>query len=662
MAERANPVLIDLRGGRSGGEPLLSSSLVDLNQCAEAVNVDFSQGMLGRKRGGAAPLSLAGGTAPTYPINALTRYVPGKDETAAELWLLDNADTPLFKRLAGGVAWADVACVDAVVSAPQEVMFAVFNSKLFIAYPSAVDRLHVYSPRDVVPMIRRVGIDPGAVAPTAADAGSGSYTQMLRYYRVRFLQYDPSVTIIYRESEPTPSVTFTNSGSGASVDVTRPTAPGEQETHWVVEGSIDNSTFYNISGPVALGTTDYSDSVVPTSYPANLSDALGTYVLPTSVRFIVSDGNRLIMVGANMPGGQNSRIYWTPVLGSGNADDERIPIITTGFRYYTDVGENDGGAVTALGGPCAGSRIYAFKYRAIWILVPTGDPTTPYLQRKYSIGIGCIEQSSVVLAYDNVGAAAVYFLSEIGPYRIGTNGLEFLGYDMRDIWDTVNLNATVKVSHGLYYPGLRQVWWWIAVGTEEEPQTTRIIYDIRQGRAYGVTGEVRRGWSLFTGISSAARCSTLFSKTVGAHMSKDLVPYAARNTGGVTTLLQCDTADVADDGSPFQAYVVTPPLGQVDPSGTPAMISQPVLTADPQSGVEIELTIIKDFGVETRKSVVNLTPQGGESLVIRTFFGGEVEEAKAIQLMLGDAAPSVSTWTLQQLMIPVMGDGADPIT
>lgn len=662
MPSAANPIIVDLRGGRSSETPL-SPDIVNLQQCVEAMNIDWSAGLIGRRRGGSTQLSLTGGTAPIYPINAMTRFVPGKDETAAEAWLLDSAATPLFKRLAGGTAWADVnGGLDAITSRPQDTMFCTFNGKLFVAFTSGVDRLHVYSPKDAAPKIRRVGLNAGTTAPTVADTGSGSYAATLRYYRQRVFRYDAGVTIIYSESEPTNSVSFTPGGSSLAARVTRAAFPGEGETHWCVEASADNSTFYNISGPIAVATTTYDDSVVIANYSnSQLSDLLGTYTLPTSMRFLVSDGNRLIGAGANSTSGQNSRVWYTPVLGSGDADDERIPTIFASFNYYTDVGENDGGAITGLGGPGAGSRIYAFKYRSIWVLIPTGDATTPYLQRKFAPGIGAINQQSIVLAFDNQGNPVIYFLSEIGPFRISSNGLEFIGWDVRDVWSTVNLGATTQVAHGVFYPKLLQVWWWVSVGTDNEPTTERIIFDIRQGRAYNVTGEIRRGWSRFSGDSSAARCSMLFSSTVGASMSRGLVPYVGRNTGGSTKILKCDTTDLNDDGVPFQAYVETGPLGSVLPNGQLVELSTPVLTASASPGQQIQVAVVKDFGKEIRYGLVDLTPEKTESLVIKDVLDCEIESARAVQLTIGDAQAVDASWTLHQLMIPMMGDGTEPI-
>lgn len=652
MANQIFPLILDLRGGRNGGDSPLSPSLGELNQCAEAINVDWYKGMVGRKRGGADSLALTGGTAPTYPINALYRFVPGKDETAAELWSVDAAATPLFKRLAGGTAWADVTCIDACTSRPQDIQFATLNGKVFIAYASAVDRLHVYNPKETTPQIRRVGIDPGSTAPTAANTGAGAYAATLRYYRQRFLLKDATGTYTVVKSEPTPSVSFTPSGAGTAARVTKAATPaGETVSHWLLEVSLDNTVFYELA-TTAIGTSTYDDSTATTAYSAGtLSDTLGTYTLPTSVRFLVTDGERLLMSGANSSTGQNSRVWWTPVLGSGTADDERIPVITNGFRYYTDVGENDGGAVTAMGGPLAGSRIYVFKYRSIWMLVPTGDSITPYLQRKTIFSVGAIDQSCVVVATNVAGNPAIYFLSAHGPYRVSAGGLEFLGFDITDIWDLVNLDATGKAAHAVFYAQLGQVWFWIATSGANDP-TLKLVFDIRQARASG-DGEVRRGWSIHNGITANARCSCIFSDVVGAAMDLHTKPYISRATGGSSKLLKCDTTATSDDGTTFQAYVTTRVLSLVGQSGLSANPSQPLIVAEASEGFSLQMTLMKDFDPEQAPiSSVSLTPAGQETRVIRIFQDLEVAEAKALQITLGDAQAVASSWIVDQMMIP----------
>src|SRR5262245_40190375 len=107
----ANPFVIiaDLRGGMNSAD---SPLLLPDNQCVLALNVDWRDTLIGRKRYGASTIVLTGGTAFTGPFNTLIRHVPGSDEGAAELWAVDSASPTLVKRLTGGTSWADVTLAD----------------------------------------------------------------------------------------------------------------------------------------------------------------------------------------------------------------------------------------------------------------------------------------------------------------------------------------------------------------------------------------------------------------------------------------------------------------------------------------------------------------------------------------------------------------------
>src|SRR5678816_209353 len=133
----------DLRGGRNGTDPPVY--LPD-NQCVEALNVDWYHATLCRKRNGSDAVTETGGTAFSSGIQTLIRHVPGNDETLAELWGIDGAATPIVKRMTGGTSFANVTLADAIASHPQLVSWTTLNGKLFLAYDSSVDRMHVYDP------------------------------------------------------------------------------------------------------------------------------------------------------------------------------------------------------------------------------------------------------------------------------------------------------------------------------------------------------------------------------------------------------------------------------------------------------------------------------------------------------------------------------------
>jgi hypothetical protein len=638
-----------------------------MNQATEFLNMDWKDATFGRKRGGSIAVAQTGGTAFSSGIQEIGRHVPGADETLAELWATDGAATPIVKRLTGGTSWADVTVDDAISTRPQDLVSATLNGKRFMAYDSTVDRLHVYDPNLASARVRRVGIDPGITAPTAANTGAGAFAAVVRYYRVRWLQLVGTATIV-RRSEATPSVSFTPSGASSATRITRPTAPGEGETHWEVEFSNDNASWYRyrglpdlsatlpVSTPVAIATTTADDADTAAQVTTCPSvDTAGTYGLFPSVKALISDGNRLLGAGAwetagATSGGKNSRVWFTPVLGSSDhADDERIPNQTT-QKNWVDLNENDGGGVTGLGGPINGVP-WAFKYRQIWKLRPTGDVTTPYLPRKVMDGIGCIDHKSIALCEDHLGRPALGFVSHRGPYRIDFDGnVQYLGRDNELTWRSMNLAATTKVCHSTYYPDLHQWWVWIATGASNDPDT-KMVFDVQRGFP-DENGQIRGGWAKHDGPSAAARCSCLFANTLGASMSKDLKPHIGRASG--TVIQKCDTADADDNGTAFQAYATTRPVQVAANLLQKFGIGESALLAK-AAAQTVTVTINRDFGKETRGVNVSLAPAGSETRVVKKVEGSEMGEADVIQMTVGDASASTATWTIDALVTPVIG-------
>lgn len=650
-------VIDDLRGGRNDTDPPMQ---LPANQAVEMLNVDWKDATLGHKRGGSATVAITGGTAFSSGMQTLIRHVPGADETAAELWGIDGA--PIAKRLTAGTSFANVTLDDAISTKPQEVVGASLNGKLFLAYDSSVDRLHVYDPNLSSPRVRRVSFATPA-APTLANFSSGSYPAVKQYVRVRWLQL--SGTLIIRRSEPSPSANITPSGSGAGITVTRPTAAGEGETHWEIEVSADDATWYMlfaqhasvlVAAPIAIASTtqDYGTTIAQfTTVP--ISEPVGMFSRFPSVKYLLSDGNRLLGAGAwetagADSGGKSSRVWFTPVLGStDHGDDERISN-QTNQKNWVDLNENDGGGITALGGPVSGIP-FAFKYRQTWKVTPTGDVTTPYLPRKLRDDVGCISHKSLAIGEDHAGRPSLYFMSHRGPYRIVTeNGaaiIQYLGRDNEVTWRSMNLGATTVVSHSLYYPELHQWWVWIATGTANDPDV-KMMFDVQRGFP-DENGQIRGGWAKHDGLSAGARCSCLFSNTLGASMSRDLKPYVGRSTG--TTVLKCDTADLDDAGTAFQARIKSRPLGTAVELGFKHGLEEPYLLAKAGTAT-ITLTTDRDFGKETRTHQVSLAAETTETRVTRKFDGAGIGEADTIQVELGDIAAQTGAWTLDALIIP----------
>lgn len=656
------------RRGRSGLNPF------DLlpGQVSEAYNVDGFDGLWGRKRGGADSLSLTGGTAFTGPMNALARFVPGTDDTAAEMWGIDGAATPIWKRLAAGTSWADVTVDDAITSRAQDANLAVLNGKLFVTYKSAKARMHVYDPLLATPRVRVVGINPGVTAPTAANSGgAGTLPATQLYIRVRFIQASAaSGGTLYRRSEPTPSVAFTPTGANLTVTVTRPTAPGEGETHWEVELSPDNVAFYRVDGwdanfgvgsaAIAIATTtDVIGSGRWTGYTGMiLSEPSGLFTLPHSAKFIVSDDNRLIWAGDYDGVQPGSRVWFSPVLNSAQKGDDERWVNTNFQKNYIDLGTKDGGEITALGYPLNGV-IFVFKYRAIWALYPTGDVNGPYIRRKLREDIGCVDQKSVQLCRDVTGRNALHFWDALtGPWRISSQGgFEYLGRDMEDVTPTVNLAATNRVMHSIWHTGKHQWWIYLAVGSGNDPSVKYVFDPLLVQK--DEEGLLRGGWYKHDGDSAVARCSCLFANTVAASMSSYLKPYVGL-TNGTAKVYKCDSDTATDDaGTAFQAYIDSGPVYPPLETGVMTSIGEAILTAKAASGVTIQMSTEADFGgtARTKTSTALLTPESTETRVFKKFEDSNLSDLKVFQVRLGDASAVSSGWVIDRLSIPLMAEG-----
>ena len=642
-----SPVVLTQMRGRDGSTT--NALEIPPSKFREAVNVDTYRTGFARKRGGSANIfSTTTSEAFTGVISAVIRHVPGADPTAAELWAIDDAATPVVQRLTGGTAWASPTLVDNVATKPQDVVGASFDGKLFLAYDSTVNRLHCWDPNDS--KVRRTGLATPS-APSVADTGSGSYAATARLYKVRFLVLTGSTTL--RVSELSDSVSFTPSGSGSAARITKPSSISEDETHWAVYASADSGdTYEQISDEIAVGTTTYDDSVNPADYTGDAPPLAGTHTNWTSVKYVLSTGNSLIGAGAWETGGAKySRVWYSAFLGqTTDGGDSESVIQTTLVSNYVDLDENDGGEITGLGGPLDG-RPLVFKRNQVWRLVPTGLDNPVYQPRPIykGSGLGCIRHQTIVNAEDEAGRPAVYWLSDQGPYRLGANGPQAMVDDIQDKWDTVNLAASTTVAFTVWYPAKKQIWWFFATGSNNDPDTC-LVFDVRQGRP-DQDGRVRDGWYEFQGNLAGARCGTLFSNTLGSSMSRDLKPHLGRNTG--TVILKADTSDTDDAGTAFQAYVDLPDRHW---AGLPfrCRLGKPVLLGSAGSQT-IKVTLTPNYGEYTGDNdTTTMAASGSETRVLKTVEGVEQgDAAHAVKIRVGDASANTSTWTLDALLVPV---------
>jgi hypothetical protein len=353
-----------------------------------------------------------------------------------ELWAAaNNAGTPALARRVSGT-WAPVTFSDTASAANLLYMQGVgMNGKFFLAYDSNVNRLHVWDGTSV----RRVGLAQ-ASAVTAATMGGAGLT-FNRWYRKRVVVIESGV--VTRRSEPSPTYVNVSITDDAGVTVTRGTVPGEGETHWEVEASVDSAgapTLWYRIATVIIATTTYDDtgSSISTADP---TDELGLYIPPPSAKYLTTDGLSLFLAGAWESSGsagqttpKQNRVWFTPPLGAADiGDDERIP--DTEIQHnWLDVG--DAGPLTALGGPVYGET-YVFKDHAIGKLTPTGNIESPYALSILTNAVGCVDQR--LLSEGEVGGIpALIFANTNAVYALSASGgiaciSEPIGRDLRAV-------------------------------------------------------------------------------------------------------------------------------------------------------------------------------------------------------------------------------------
>lgn len=624
----------NLRGGRNGADP--PDSLPDI-QCVEARNIEWYRATAGRKRGGCDNVALTGGTTFTGKVSWLFRHIPGANEGAAELWGIDDAGTPLVKRLTGGTSWADISLDDAISGSAQEIQAVSFNGKMFIAYDSAVNRLHVWDP--AVSKIRRTGLAQAPV-PTTGSPSSGSVTDT-RTYKVAWTVQVGGATV--RRSELS-NATAPVALSSQQVVITRGTAPGEGETHWELYTATTDGLYY-LTATTAIGTTTATDNN-PLISALTPDPVVGINTVFPSVKYLSTDGNRILGAGAWETGGFNSRVWYSPVLGDNDVGDDERYVSSLDQQNFVDLNENDGGYITALSFPIQGS-IYVFKYRQIHKLTPTGDIDAPYIPYEVSRLVGCVSQRSLRIGEDQTGRPCLYFMSAQGPYRLGVNGLEYLGMDLEDIMETVNYEATFTVAHSIYYPAKKQWILWLATGSSNDPDTI-VVLNTRVGTA---TGEgVRGGWATYDGDYAAVRTSTLFANVIGSTMSKSLKPYVGRLANN--SVLKGDTSTTTDNGTAFRGYITTKTYAAAGDGNKFVADVYPTLVAAAASGVTITVQVSRDYGAEVKSATVDLTAAGSETRVRRKAEGCTLGGCQVASWTFGDATAVASAWTIDALIQP----------
>ena len=635
-----------LRGRDGSTSPLALAQ----DMAVEATNIDWFESTLGRKRGGCEALTT--GAVFSAVVSSALKHVPGNDQTLAEFWAFDDAATPNIERMAGGTSFATPTTTDALADAAagRNVRGVSFNGKFFLAYDSAVDRLHVWDPNTGSGELVRVGHATPS-APSLADTGSGSYAASIIHVRIRYRTKTGSTVL--RQSEASASANLTPSGSGAGVEVTKPASISESETHWIVEASDDNSQFYEVpSSETAVGTSTFTITTAQGDLSDGTASALtGAYVPPVSWKYLAVFNNRLIGANSWESGGRGSRVWFTQRLGVTNiADDERIED-TVDQENWIDLDESDGGAITGFAGPLSGNLI-VFKERQIWKLIPTPVAARPFRAWNVTKELGNLRQECAVMGVDEDGDPAIYFADGArGFHRLGKRGIQFIGNDVKDLWATFSPGATNVPAHSLYYPDKHQVWNWVATGTNDPDEC--LVFDTQLG-AFVQDAVGRKvftgGWSRWnSGKIQTARCAVFFATTPGASMSLDQKPYIG-NSDANDKIDRCDTG-TDDRGTNFAAVVKTRPFALAE--GLKVSTGEPILVAKESSAVTITVTADKDFGLETIAGTAVLTKAGSETRVIKRVSGLVTSDAVYHQYQLGDASAASNGWNLDMLLVQV---------
>lgn len=648
--------LLSLRGGLNDTDP--KHSLAP-DACTVAENVEFVYSTLGERRLGCSAISLPTSITADANITAVTwmgRHLPSSNEGLAELWVfaqnLSGAQNVLTYR--NQTVWTTVTPFDAIVSSTipygHRISSVTLHGKLFFAYKSAQDILHVWDGTT----LRRVGLATPS-APTGADtAPAGSFSGK-RYYRVRYTIQSGGTTLV--RSEPSTALTFTPATTKTGATITKPATISENETHWELEASTNNADFYRIATTV-VGTTTVTDTVAfNTGYAATgtLSEDIQDYTRIPSGKFLSADDDRLIIGGSWENTAYASRIWWTPVFGGpGVGNDERLELDTDPF---VDLDGFAGGELTCLSRAVNG-YLYAFKFGHIYKLVRTGKRSQAYEAFPLTKVKGAFA-GSLVEAYDEAGKPALYFLDpKTGPHRIGAQGIEWAGRDIQTIWSTVNKDAKVP-CFGLFYPDKRQVHYWIATGSSDYPNT-KIIVHVNEMRS---TEEgARRGWVTVpsTNRIANAHCGVMFSSNIDsvAVRNQTLKPFIGKEQWTVSAatikdLVQlCDTGqtDAHTSGDTSSAYTVQVrskpffPAGMTNRHGV--MAGALLAVADSQSSDTVYVKAIRDFGAETKTSTTTLVPTSTETDVIKQLDDLSFSELHALQIELGDSATPTNQWKL----------------
>lgn len=579
-------------GGWASGLDLTQKQVMPLTRLpaglvTEAQNVELLEGVILKPRNGVTAFSTSG-SEPTSEV----KYLFQERVSATEaLWAFaTTGGAPMTAHRFDGSTWTAVSLSDTVATS-AEPHAVRYNGKVFLAYNSDVNRLHVWDGTSV----RRVGIGLVAAA-TVANTGAGAYAATIRYYKVQ--QAILSGTTVLASSELSASVSFTPSGAGTAARVTKPTTI-DSATHWRVYGSADGITYYALNAYTVVATTTFDDSTAPASYntlTGLVAPEVGLFVPPPSAKFLVSDGERLIMAsahettaGAGETTPKSNRVWFTRPLGATDEGDDEAITSTSGNRYWLDIEDPYDGIIQGMA--ALGGFVYVFFARSIWRLVSTGTDDTPFRAEQVTAGVGAISQLAIAVGSTGGNIEdAIYCVSQVGGLcRVSAGGgLEWLG---RGVLPRV-LPANISDVSLVYDPQRRDLWIFLSYNGGSYQST-----------AIDVSRLVRRGLEFHGG----ARLMTFQNRRyrTASPFGNGMV-FAGVNTQASTyTIDENATTTTTDAGSAFTC-VVRGPAFQI-PLRHVSALEPVVQVRDPNVALTVRLSDPFRSIAETR-SVSITTP------------------------------------------------------
>lgn len=620
-----------LAGGQNDTEP--PSEIAD-DECVLARNVEFFYSALGERRLGCGPLDLtsSGLTTETVPVH-LTEWPISNEVLNQQLFAISATPTVSYKvAVRTNMVWAAVgggSIKDAIITtvpAIYQIVSQALGKRLFVAYKSAVDRMHVWDGT----LLRRTGFaQPNP--PTITNTVPGGAYAGTRYFRIRYIERNGAGDVL-RESEPSTSVTFVPSGVNTGAIFTQPVVPpGEGETDYIVEASTDAALWYQIK-TVAVATPSYTDTTVfATGYASQgpVSPEIGDYDNLPAARFLAVDGDRLVFGGHYTDEAKMSQVGWSPVQNDpGFGNSERLPLDVDNTKLLDNY---VGGPLTGLSSSDYGTW-YAFKFSRIYRATRTGDVNNAYEITCLSSSRGAIE-GSIFRGYSEDGSSCVYFLDPLmGPSRVGSFGIQSIN-GLRDTWGRVNLQASALVACGCFYPYKQQAHWWLAVDGNDRPNF-KIVNQVSELRA--IDGDaVGRGWSTWDGLITQATCCAVITEIVSIAGVTSVSERPFVGLAGPNFIQRCDS-ESTDAGTAYVATIRTKPYilaGQLNLWG--GMLASLMAAANATASVVVKL--IKDFGTETNQVTTTLAASAmNEEMVFKKLDDLRMSEAKSIQVEFTD--------------------------